>query len=528
MNPMRFLTGTATCFALAVALASARGEDLAAKSSRGKELMAAGRYAEAIPIYKELVRALPNNPGPIMNLGLALHMSGRDREAIREFQEVLRLDPKHLPARLFLGAAYLELKQPTEAIAALKIVVRAQPDNPDALLALGEAYLLKEQFQSAAAQFERLTKLDPQNPKAWHGLGLSYEGLAGRDFVKLEKRALGSPYWLVLFAEARFTAGYLTRAFLCYREAQAKMPTMRGIHPAVAEIYRRIGKPEWAAIEEEKERKMPALDCSEVGGTHLPATARLPAEPAASPPRQARLAARKLECDFWGKRYGQVVAASKSDPTVEAQFWRIRAYNELAREAFSRLAQLPPSAEVHELLATVNFNRRKYHEAAQHWQEALKFSPENRYYQERLAISLSSNHEYEGALKLLEALIQQAPDSLELNYWLGSTILGLREPEKAIPYLTKALEIDPTVPAVHKELARAYMRIGQTEKAIPHLKIALPADEDGSVHYQLSVAYRRLGQRELAAAMLARFQEIEEPARAGRGISGSKYEIAPP
>jgi tetratricopeptide (TPR) repeat protein len=517
------------CFALALALVSARGEDLAAKASRGKELMAAGRFAEAIPLYRELVRALPNNPGPLMNLGLALHMSGQQREAIRQFQEVLRLNPKHLPARLFMGAAYLELKEPAEAIAALRIVIRAQPDNTDARLALGEAYLLREQFQSAATQFEKLTELDPQNPKAWHGLGLSYEGLASRDFVELEKRALGSPYWLVLFAEARVTAGYFTRAFLSYREAHAKMPTMRGIHLAVAEIYRRIGKPEWAATEEEKERKLPALDCSDVPSTVVPNAAKSQGDATTSSRREAAgLLARKLECDYWAKRYAQVVAASKGNTSVEARFWRIRAYNELARAAFSHLAELPPSAEVHELLATVNFNRRKYHESAQQWQEALKFSPGNRYYQERLAISLSSNHEYEGARKLLEDLIQQSPDSLELNYWLGSTILGLREPEKAIPFLTRAMEIDPTVPAVHKELARAYMRIGQIEKAIPHLKTALPADEDGSVHYQLSVAYRRLGQRELAAQMLAKFQEIEEPARAGRGVSGSKYEIAPP
>src|SRR4051812_40794603 len=45
--------------------APARPDDsrLAAESQRGKELMAAGRFAEAVPIYRALVSAQPGNPG---------------------------------------------------------------------------------------------------------------------------------------------------------------------------------------------------------------------------------------------------------------------------------------------------------------------------------------------------------------------------------------------------------------------------------------------------------------------------------
>src|SRR2546429_3279474 len=33
------------------------------KSQRAKELMAEGKFAQAIPLYRELDRAIPNNPG---------------------------------------------------------------------------------------------------------------------------------------------------------------------------------------------------------------------------------------------------------------------------------------------------------------------------------------------------------------------------------------------------------------------------------------------------------------------------------
>ena len=84
--------------------------DLASESHQGKELMASGRFEEAIPIYRNLVRALPDNPGPLLNLGLALHMAGHEREAVQQFLAVLKLDPGDTPARLYLGTAYLALK----------------------------------------------------------------------------------------------------------------------------------------------------------------------------------------------------------------------------------------------------------------------------------------------------------------------------------------------------------------------------------------------------------------------------------
>src|SRR2546426_3976977 len=229
MDPMRLLRVLAVCSALSLTLISARAEDLAAKSARAKDLMAAGRFEEAIPIYRELVKAIPGNPGPIMNLGLALHMAGQEREAIRQFHVVLRLEPNHLPAHLFLGAAYLGFKEPAQAIEPFKTVIQAKPNDKEARLMLGEAFLSLEYFQSATEQFEGLSELDPENPKVWNGLGLSYEGLASRNFVQLEKIALGSPYWRGLVAEAPAPLGLYNLAFLFFREGQDQIPTMRGI-----------------------------------------------------------------------------------------------------------------------------------------------------------------------------------------------------------------------------------------------------------------------------------------------------------
>jgi tetratricopeptide (TPR) repeat protein len=295
---------------------------------------------------------------------------------------------------------------------------------------------------------------------------------------------------------------------------------MRGVHAMLAEIYKKDGHADWAAKEEEKERELPPLNCNDAGVTSSVSPGVLRGKQSSN--------SQKLECNFWAGRYGDVVTSSKDIKTAEAYFWRTRAYNELARQAFSGLAQLPPSAEAHEMMAQTHFNRRNFAASTKEWQEALKLSPGNPYYRQGLAISLSSSGDYDGARKLLEELIKQAPDSAELDYWLGFTLLSLGDVEAAIPFLEKGVAGDPTVLPAQRDLARAYLRVGQIEKAIPHLKAALPIDEQGSLYWQLAQAYRKSGQRELQREMLEKFQQIQTSATAEKKKFEEQIEITPP
>src|SRR5437868_8788206 len=72
----RAIAGILSLLVLASAVASSQADDPAEISQRAKQLMAAGQFAEAVPLYEKLVRAIPQNPGLITNLGMALHMSG--------------------------------------------------------------------------------------------------------------------------------------------------------------------------------------------------------------------------------------------------------------------------------------------------------------------------------------------------------------------------------------------------------------------------------------------------------------------
>lgn len=525
---MRFFLKISACAILFAVPIYAQQDDMATKARLGKDLMAAGRFEEAIPIYRDLVRMLPNNPGPVANLGIALHMAGHDLEATKQLQAALKIDPSYLPARLYLGSAYLGLNEVAKAIEPLRKVIQVSPENVEARQLLGEAFLGQESFEAAAEQFEKLRDLDASNPKGWAGLGRSYEGLARRNFEELEKVAMGSAYWLALVAESRFKADQHNSAFFFYREALKKMPTLRGVHASVAEIYRKNGHPDWAAIEDERELELPPLNCIETDEVSKTAVTAGRRGAVVSPQRGRNFDVNGVECKFRAGHYREIVGSLSGAKTAESYYWRSRAYDKLAAEAFSRLGRLRPSAQLHELIAQIHFGRKRCLESAREWKEALKFSPANPYYEKELSISLSCSKDYEGAREILENLVRRLPDSAEVNYWLGFTLLRLLRAVEAVPYLERAVEADPSVLAAHRELAGAYLEIGKAEKAIPHLMAALPIDKDGSLYYQLARAYRSTGEQAPANEMLKKFREIQESSAAEEQVLVQEADIGPP
>ena len=462
--------------------------------------MAAGRFEEAIPIYTELSRALPNNPGLLMNLGMALHMAGQDRKAAPQFEAVLKLQPDHVPARLFLGAALIRLGEPAKAVGPLRRVLQAEPANQQARQMLGDAFLALERFEPAAEQFRRLAELDPKNPQAWYGLVRSYESLSQRAFAALGKLSLESGYWLALVAAARLTQQQHAGAFYFYRQALERLPSLRGARAALAEIYRKTGHPDWAAVEDEKERRLGPPDCT----------------------------VQKMECDFFAGRFRQMVNSAGNQKTAEAFYWRARACNELAAGAFSRLAQLPPGPDWHELMAELHRNQGRHREAVKHWQEALKISPGARHLERELAISLHQSRDHQSAQTLLRVLLKGEPDSAELNYLIGDTTLSLQQPDNAIPFLQKAVEKDPSHLPAQASLGRAYLQAGRGQQAVPHLEAALASDEDGSLHFQLARAYQISGQQEPARQTLEKYQQMQRSARAERQKLEQEIQITPP
>ena len=90
-----------------------------------------GRFDEAAGLYGEMLKARPNDPGLLMNLGMALAMAGREAEAIDPLERAIRLRPSLGPAHMFLGSSYLALGEPEKAVAPLERAAAARPTDAE-------------------------------------------------------------------------------------------------------------------------------------------------------------------------------------------------------------------------------------------------------------------------------------------------------------------------------------------------------------------------------------------------------------
>jgi predicted Zn-dependent protease len=475
-------------------------DGLAEKSQEAKQLMAEGKFEQAIVLYRELNKAVPNNPGLKLNLGMALHLAGKKQDAIPELEQAVKLNPDMAPAWLFLGTTRLQLGEASAAVKPLRTVLQLQPDQHQARQMLADALFSLDRLEEARTEYQRIATEDPQNAPAWYGLGRCYELLSSTTFEKLQRLAPEAAYVLSLLAEARLREQQFSSAFYLYRRALERMPNLHGLHSGVAQIYRQTGHPEWAETEEQREIALALLDC------------RSPT----------------LECHFKAGKYEDLIAAAESANTPESLYWRTRAYNELALTAFDRLGRLPPSAELHELKAHIYNNQKKFSEAASEWRMALELSPANLQIRKELAISLKLGEDYSAALPLFQELLRQQPDSAEFNYFAGDTLLDLQQPKEALPLLERAVARDPKSIAAQKSLARCELAAGQAANAIPHLKLVLARDEDGTLHYQLAQAYRANGQIELSKKMLNHYESMQRSIAARNEAAKQETDITAP
>jgi predicted Zn-dependent protease len=424
---------------------------------------------------------------------MAQHMAGRDREATATLEEVLRAESGSGAALAMCGGSYLRLGEPAKAAGFLRRAARVMPEDRNVLRMLSDASLMSGEFESAASALRALARIQPDQPRVWAGLGRSYEALSGQAFSKLDSLAPGSPYWLALAAETRSSERQFRGGLALYREALAQR-NRRDWRESVAAIYRETGHSDWASAEMAKASQL--------------------APPACGHPT--------AECHYLAKRY--LAAAEAPGQTAEALYWRSKAYNELAREAFGKLSRFPDSVEWRSFLGNLYRSQGRYEESVKEWQAALGQRPGDLDLERELAATALAAKEYARAETALRALAEKAPDNPELLWMLGEALMAQQKLEEAIAPLGKSAKIAPTLLAARASLGRALLAANRSAEAVPHLRAALPADRDGSLHFQLSRALAAQGKTAEAAQMAQKSQQIRKLTQE----DGQAPEITPP
>jgi tetratricopeptide (TPR) repeat protein len=119
----------------------------------------AGRAAEAIQLYREILAANPQMVDAWESLGKALAVAGRTQDAIAAFGKAIEVDPLKPEAHLALARIYALERQPSLARQHAELGVQRDPAQAYEILA--ELMMDAGRFDDAAANARRSLEVDP-------------------------------------------------------------------------------------------------------------------------------------------------------------------------------------------------------------------------------------------------------------------------------------------------------------------------------------------------------------------------------
>jgi Flp pilus assembly protein TadD len=178
---------------------------------QGNAAQAAGDYATAERIFRQVLRQDPNNANAYRRLGLALNDQGLLEEAEAAHREALRLDPNYALAYNGLGITLYYQGRYEEAEAAYREALRLDPDYASAYNNLGALLGEQGQFEEAERVLRTALRLDPSDVITQNNLGnvLAEQGrleeaeAAYREALRLDPEyawahnGLGNALWLL-------------------------------------------------------------------------------------------------------------------------------------------------------------------------------------------------------------------------------------------------------------------------------------------------------------------------------------------
>jgi tetratricopeptide (TPR) repeat protein len=235
----RVITAAVLISAMCVAAAFAAQANLAQFHERkAQEYLNQKQPKLAIPEFKAVLAADPNNLNALANLGVLLFFEQNYAEAAPYLKRAVAKQPDLAKIRALLGLAEKSLGQIAEARADLEAAVPqlAEPGiRVDAGLALIEIYAASQQLDKAAGTVSLLQQVAPTDPRVLYTAYRIYSDLAGEAMLDLSLVAPDSGQMHQAMAHELYRARDLGGTISNLRKAVAADPNLPGIHYELAE-----------------------------------------------------------------------------------------------------------------------------------------------------------------------------------------------------------------------------------------------------------------------------------------------------
>jgi len=235
---------------------------LAEAMARGGELLKAGRAAQAVAAYDEVLAVAPDQPEALLNRGVALRRMGRRDDALASYLHAIAVAPERSSVWVNASNALADAGRMGEARAAIAAALSRHPLSPEAWLGLAGLMVRQERGQVAEVCLRRAAKLAPGDPSPLIRLAglLSQRGMLDEALAMFDQaRKLGplSASAHSGYAQTLISQGNLDEAERHLRRALALDADSLDAHLGLARLLLLKGQIDTGWVEYEWRRRKP-------------------------------------------------------------------------------------------------------------------------------------------------------------------------------------------------------------------------------------------------------------------------------
>jgi tetratricopeptide (TPR) repeat protein len=144
--------------------------------NRANSLCQNGKFKEAIPILKSLIKKNPANSEYYRTLGQAYSMTGDDEEGINYLIDALKWNPKNNYALIMIGNIFARNKDDIEtAKKYYQQVIDNDPNDAIAINNLGTNLLQAGKIDEGMEYLLKANAINPDYPNSLYGIGFVYQ-----------------------------------------------------------------------------------------------------------------------------------------------------------------------------------------------------------------------------------------------------------------------------------------------------------------------------------------------------------------
>ena len=148
------------------AASSGRKSKIAQALATGLDHHRAGRLADALAAYEDVLAVDPSHLAGLVNKGVALRQIGKAEEAMACYWKTLAVAPDNIETWCNAANALLDLKRIGEARAAIETALRKNAHKGEAWLTLGNVLVEQKHLDAAESAFRHAIALAPDNVMA--------------------------------------------------------------------------------------------------------------------------------------------------------------------------------------------------------------------------------------------------------------------------------------------------------------------------------------------------------------------------